>query len=68
MTGDVTFVTEQTEEVLYVSHRAIITEDDKTYVKVKTADGSIVKKEIRQDCQMTLMWRSPEILQKEISY
>ena len=46
MTGDVTFVTEQTEEVLYVSRRAIITEDDKTYVKVKTADGSIVKKEI----------------------
>ena len=46
MTGDVTFVTEQTEEVLYVSCRAIITEDDKTYVKVKTADGSIVKKEI----------------------
>ena len=45
MTGDVTFVTEQTEEVLYVSRRAIITEDDKTYVKVKTADGSIVKKE-----------------------
>ena len=40
MTGDVTFVTEQTEEVLYVSRRA------KTYVKVKTADGSIVKKEI----------------------
>ena len=33
MTGDVTFVTEQTEEVLYVSRRAIITEDDKTYVK-----------------------------------
>lgn len=46
MTGDVTFVTEQTEEVLYVSRRAIITEDDKTYVKVKTADGSIVRKEI----------------------
>ena len=46
MTGDVTFVTEQTKEVLYVSRRAIITEDDKTYVKVKTADGSIVKKEI----------------------
>ena len=46
MTGDVTFVTEQTEEVLYVSRRAIITEDDKTYVKVKTAECSIVKKEI----------------------
>ena len=46
MTGDVTFVTEQTEEVLYVLRRAIITENDKTYVKVKTADGSIVKKEI----------------------
>lgn len=46
MTADVTFVTEQTEEVLYVSRRAIITEDDKTYVKVKTADGSIVKKEV----------------------
>lgn len=46
MTGDVTFITEQTEEVLYVSRRAIIKDNDKTYVKVKTADGSILKKEI----------------------
>lgn len=46
MTGDVTFVTEETADVLYVSRRAIITEDDKTYVKVKTEDGSIVKKEV----------------------
>ena len=46
MTGDVTFVTEETADVLYVSRRAIITEDDKTYVKVKTADGSVEKKEV----------------------
>ena len=46
MTGDVTFVTEETADVLYVSRRAIITEDDKTYVKVKTEDGSIVKREV----------------------
>ena len=46
MTGDVTFVTEKTADVLYVSRRAIITEDDKTYVKVKTADGSVEKKEV----------------------
>ena len=46
MTGDVTFVTEETADVLYVSHRAIITEDDKTYVKVKTADGSVEIKEV----------------------
>lgn len=46
MTGDVTFVTEETADVLYVSRRAIITEDDKTYVKVKTADGSVEIKEV----------------------
>ena len=46
MTGDVTFVTEETADVLYVTRRAIITEDNKTYVKVKNADGSIVKKEV----------------------
>ena len=46
MTGDVTFVTEETADVLHVSRRAIITEDDKTYVKVKTADGSVEKKEV----------------------
>ena len=46
MTGDVTFVTEETADVLYVSRRAVITEDDKTYVKVKTADGSVEKKEV----------------------
>lgn len=46
MTGDVTFVTEETADVLYVSRRAILTEEDKTYVKVKNVDGSIVKKEV----------------------
>ena len=46
MTGDVTFVTEETADVLYVSRRAIITEEDRTYVKVKSADGSVVKKEV----------------------
>lgn len=46
MTGDVTFVTEETADVLYVSRRAILTEEDKTYVKVKNVDGSIVKREV----------------------
>lgn len=46
MTGDITFVTEQSEETLYVSKRAIITENDKSYVKVREENGNIVKKEV----------------------
>lgn len=46
MTGDITFVTEQTEDVLYVSKRAVITENEKSYVKVKDEKGNIRKKEV----------------------
>lgn len=46
MTGEVTFVTKQSEDVLYVSNRAIIREGKKSYVKVRTADGGIRKQEV----------------------
>lgn len=46
MTGEITFVTEAREEVLYVSRRAIITQNDKSYVKVRKANGGIEKREV----------------------
>lgn len=46
MTGDITFITEQSEETLYVVRRAIITENEKSYVKIRKEDGSIVKKAV----------------------
>lgn len=46
MTGDITFVTGRSEETLYVHKRAVITENGKSYVKIREEDGSIIKKEI----------------------
>lgn len=46
MTGDVTFITKETKEVIYVLNRAINREGTKSYVNVKDEDGNIVKKEI----------------------
>jgi HlyD family secretion protein len=46
MTGNVTFITKEMENVLYVSNKAIITEDTKTYVKVKDSAGNIEKREV----------------------
>lgn len=46
MTADVTFVTEQTEEVLYIPNRAITTENETSYVLVKTEDGSIETRQV----------------------
>ncbi len=46
MTGDITFVTEETKDVLYVSKRAIITDNDKSYVKIRNEKGDIEKKEV----------------------
>lgn len=43
MTGNVTFIEKQVEDVLYVSNKAIITEGTVSYVKVKDADGTIRK-------------------------
>lgn len=41
MTGNVTFIEKQVEDVLYVSNKAIINEGTASYVKVKDADGTI---------------------------
>lgn len=41
MTGEITFITTETEEVLYVSRRALITEGEKTFVKVRDENGKI---------------------------
>lgn len=46
MTGEITFVTAQSEETLYIYKRAVTTEGEKSYVKVRDEDGTIVKKEI----------------------
>jgi len=46
MTGEITFVTEQSEETLYILKRAVITENNRSYVKIKEESGNIVKKEI----------------------
>lgn len=41
MTGNVTFIRKQVEDVLYVSNKAIINEGTASYVKVKDRDGTI---------------------------
>ena len=46
MTGDITFITKEMEEVMYVSNRAIIRDGIKSYVKVKDAKGNIKKTEV----------------------
>lgn len=46
MTGDVTFITKESEQVTYISNRAIIRTGTKSYVKVKDDSGKIVKKEV----------------------
>lgn len=43
MTGDVTFITKQISEVVYVNNRAIIRENGVSYVKVKDEKGNIQK-------------------------
>lgn len=46
MTANVTFITKEMDNVLYVSNKAIITEDTTTYVKVKDSAGNIEKREV----------------------
>lgn len=45
-TGEITFVTEETRDVLYVSKRAVITSGDKSYVKIRNEKGNIETKEV----------------------
>lgn len=47
MTGNVTFIEKQAEDVLYVSNKAIINEGTVSYVKVKDEDGNIRKVEVK---------------------
>ena len=46
MTGDVTCVTKETEEVTYVSNRAIFRDGTRSYVKVRDENGNIVEKDV----------------------
>ena len=41
MTGNVTFISRQVTDVLYVSNKAIQSDGTTSYVKVKDADGTI---------------------------
>lgn len=47
MSGEVTFVTKETQKVLYVSNRTITRKGTKSYVKVKDASGNVVEKEVK---------------------
>lgn len=46
MTGNVTFIQKEVEDVLYVSNKTIMNEGTVSYVKVKDADGTIRKVEV----------------------
>ncbi len=46
MTGDVTCVTKETKEVIYVSSRAIFRDGTRSYVKVRDENGNIVEKDV----------------------
>ena len=41
MTGEITFITKETQEVLYVSNRAILRDGKQAFVKVKDDNGEI---------------------------
>ena len=47
MTSDIVFVMEEKEEALYISRKAIMEEDGRTYVYVKDAKGEMVKQEVK---------------------
>ena len=46
MSAEVTLITEESEEVVYVPKRAIIREGTRSYVKYRDEDGNIRKKEV----------------------
>ena len=47
MTGDITFITKETQEVMYVSNRAVTRDGKKSYVKVKDENGNIKITEVK---------------------
>lgn len=46
MSAEVTFITEESEEVLYVSKRAILEDGESSYVKVRNVKGKIEKRKV----------------------
>jgi HlyD family secretion protein len=46
MTGDITFITKESEQVVYIANRAVIRDGSKSYVKIKDSDGSVMKQEV----------------------
>ena len=46
MTGDVTFVTKEVDDVIYVSDKAVIQDGTKSYVDIKEDNGSITRVEV----------------------
>lgn len=46
MTAEVTFITEESAEVLYIPSKAILQDEDITYVMVRNGDGRIVRQEV----------------------
>ncbi|MCD7807253.1 MAG: HlyD family efflux transporter periplasmic adaptor subunit [Lachnospiraceae bacterium] len=46
MTADITFITEQSEDTLYVSRKAVVTEDGKSYVYVLSDNGEYELQEV----------------------
>ena len=46
MTGNVTFISAEAEDVCYVSRKAVIQDKDTAYVKVKRKDGTIEETEV----------------------
>lgn len=47
MTGDITFITKESREVIYVSNRAVIRKDGKSYVKMKDDNGNVKTVEVQ---------------------
>lgn len=46
MTGDVTFVTKETQAVVYVSNRAIFRDGARSYVKLRDEEGNVQEKDV----------------------
>lgn len=46
MTGDVTFITDQVSQAVYVSRKAVIKEGGKSYVLVKAGNGEMKRREV----------------------
>lgn len=46
MSTEVTFITKESEEVIYISNRAVTREDETSFVRIKNSRGNIIKQEV----------------------